>query len=211
MHYEWLAKEQSSHLILFFNGWGMTKASIAHLTEENARSKNFDCLHLYNYQNPSLPQLDFSAYGKITLIAWSMGVCMSSQLQIPLTKKIAFCGTGKPVDKESGINPKVYQLTIDSFSEKTLPLFSKKIGFQMDSTRSAAELRQELIAIQNYTFPAANFFDCAFIADNDKIFLRKAQEHYWSKNAKKITHLNSLHYPFHLFSSWKEILNKAEN
>lgn len=211
MQYEWLAKEQSTHLILFFNGWGMTKESIAHLTAENAHSKNFDCLHCYNYQNSFLPQLDFSTYEKITLIAWSMGVYMSSQLKLPFFQKIAFCGTGNPIDEKNGIHPKAYQLTIQSFSEKTLPLFSKKIGFQMDNTRPANDLQQELIAIQDYDFPKANCFDCAFIADEDKIFPRDAQEHYWKKHAKKIVHLASKHYPFHLFTSWKEILTHAEH
>ena len=126
MQYEWLAKGQSTHLILFFNGWGMTKDSIAHLTAENAQSKNFDCLHFYNYQEKTLPEIDFSAYEKITLIAWSMGVYMSSQLELPLTRKIAFCGTGSPIDEKNGIHPKVYQLTIQSFSEKNTAAFFKK-------------------------------------------------------------------------------------
>lgn len=211
MHAEWLAKGQSSRLILFLNGWGMTKKSIAHLTKENAASKNFDLLHICNYQEPALPIIDFSAYTEIFLIAWSMGVYMSTQLDISLTQKIAFCGTGNPIDLKEGIAPKIYQLTVKSFSEKTLPAFSEKIGFGMDSTRSAQELQQELIAIQNYDFPKSAFFDCAFVADMDRIFPPGAQENYWSKNAKKIIRLHTKHYPFHLFSSFKEILTLAGN
>lgn len=209
MHYEWLAKGQNSRLILFFNGWGMTKDSIAHLTKENAASKNFDVLHYCNYQKPDLPHFDFSAYTEIFLIAWSMGVYMSSQLDIPLTQKIAFCGTGNPIDLKEGIAPKIYQLTITSFSEKTLPIFSEKIGFNMDSSSSAGELQQELIAIQKYHFPKSAFFDCAFVADTDTIFPPTAQENYWNKNAKKIIHLQTKHYPFHLFTSFQQILAMA--
>ena len=63
MQYEWLAKGQSTHLILFFNGWGMTKDSIAHLTAENAQSKNFDCLHVYNnFWEPAVPLMKKTAY-----------------------------------------------------------------------------------------------------------------------------------------------------
>ena len=69
----------------------------------------------------TLPEIDFSAYEKITLIAWSMGVYMSSQLELPLTRKIAFCGTGSPIDEKNGIHPKVYQLTIQSCSRNLLP------------------------------------------------------------------------------------------
>lgn len=211
MHYEWLAKGQSSRVILFFNGWGMTKKSIAHLTKENAAGKDFDVLHICNYQEPNLPQFDFSSYASIFLIAWSMGVYMSTQIDVPVTQKIAFCGTGNPIDLKEGIAPKVYQLTIKSFSEKTLPVFSEKIGFDMDSARSAKELQQELIAIQRYDFPKNSTFDCAFIADNDTIFPPQAQERYWRKNAKKIIHLQTKHYPFRFFSSFQDILTLAGN
>lgn len=211
MHAEWLAKGQSSRLIVFFNGWGMTSKSIAHLTAENEQSRNFDLLHICNYQEPALPRVDFSAYTDSYLIAWSMGVYMSTQIHVPFTQKIAFCGTGSPIDLKEGIAPKVYQLTIKTFSEKTLPAFSEKIGFQMDNTRPASTLQQELITIQNYDFPKSAFFDCAFIADKDTIFPPKAQKKYWSRNAKKIIHLQSPHYPFSLFSSFQEILTTAGN
>ncbi len=207
MRCEWLTQNKSDSLILFFNGWGMTSKSIEHLTAENARTRAFDCLHFFDYQNRKVPQSNFSGYAKIYLIAWSMGVYMSSLLQLPFTKKIAFCGTGNPIDAGEGIAPKIYTLTIDSFSEKTLPLFSRKIGFAMDTSRSATELRQELIAIQGYDLPKATFFDYAFIASQDCIFPPKAQEKHWAKNAKKIISLNCKHYPFHLFSCWQEILD----
>lgn len=211
MFTEWLAKGQSSCLILFFNGWGMTKESIAHLLAENAVSKNFDILHICNYQEPNLLHFDFSEYEHIYLIAWSMGIYMSTQNSVPVTQKIAFCGTGNPIDINEGIAPKVYQLTIKSFSQKTMPAFCEKIGFPMDSTRSAEELQQELIAIRSYDFPKDSFFDCAFIADYDTIFPPVAQEAYWSKHAKKMIHLETKHYPFHCFSSFQEILNLANN
>ena len=207
MRCEWLTQNKSDSLILFFNGWGMTSKSIEHLTAENARTHTFDCLHFFDYQNREVPQSNFSGYAKIYLIAWSMGVYMSSLLQLPFTKKIAFCGTGNPIDAGEGIAPKIYTLTIDSFSEKTLPLFSRKIGFAMDTSRSATELRQELIAIQGYDLPKATFFDCAFIASQDCIFPPKAQEKQWAINAKKIISLNCKHKPFHLFSCWQEILD----
>ena len=189
----------------------MTKDSISHLTAENGQSKDFDLLHICNYQEPALPTVDFSAYTEIYLITWSMGVYMSTQIHAPFTRKIAFCGTGNPIDLKEGIAPKVYRLTVQSFSEKTLPVFSEKIGFQMDNTRPAKNLQEELIAIQNYDFPQSAFFDCAFIADKDTIFPPKAQNAYWCKNAKKIIHLQTKHYPFHLFSSFQEILDMAGN
>jgi biotin synthesis protein BioG len=211
MFTEWLAKGQRPSLILFFNGWGMTKNSIAHLLEENTISKNYDILHICNYQDPDLPQFDFSGYKDIYLIAWSMGIYMSTQVSVPFTQKIAFCGTGNPIDRKEGISPRTYRLTITSFSEKTMPAFCDKIGFPPDSTRSAKELQQELIALQNYAFPKTAFFDCAFIAENDTIFPREAQELYWCKYAKKTIHLQTKHYPFRIFSSFREIITMAKH
>ena len=200
MRCEWLTQNKSDSLILFFNGWGMTSKSIEHLTAENARTRAFDCLHFFDYQNREVPQSNFSGYAKIYLIAWSMGVYMSSLLQLPFTKKIAFCGTGNPIDAGEGIAPKIYTLTIDSFSEKTLPLFSRKIGFAMDTNRPATELRQELIAIQGYDLPKATFFDCAFIASPDSILHPKAKEKHWAIIDKKIITLNSKHNPFKILT-----------
>ena len=71
-----------------------------------------------------------------------MGVYMSSLLQLPFTKKIAFCGTGNPIDAGEGIAPKIYTLTIDSFSEKNAsPVFQKnrfRHGYEPFRNRIAA-------------------------------------------------------------------------
>ncbi len=206
MQYKWLQKNISQNLIIFFNGWGMNEKAVQHLDKENQITKNFDCLHFYDYQNITMPTIDFSTYQHIYLIAWSMGIYMSNALTLPYTKKIAFCGTGNPISIKEGIPPKVYQLTINNFNEQTQAIFNKKIGFSLNSQQTNTALKNELIAIQEYQFTKKTFFDIAFIAKNDCIFPFENQKNYWEHNANKSIILETKHYPFHLFTSWKEIL-----
>lgn len=207
MQYEWLAKGQSKDLIIFFNGFGMDKTCIAHLQKDNAKSGKFDCLHICRYQDAELPHFDFAAYGGLYLVAWSLGVYMSAALRLPWTKKTAFCGTGNPVDLKEGIPPKIYRLTMNSFSEKSKLLFSEKTGFPMDGSRSVSDLQAELYAVQNAALPKNGNFDTAFIAAKDSIFPPANQKNYWQKHARTVCELNCGHYPFHLFPSWQEILD----
>ena len=206
MQYKWIQKNISQDLIIFFNGWGMNEEVVQHLDKDNQKTKDFDCLHFYNYQNIQLPNFDFSTYQQIYLIAWSMGVYISQILPLPYTKKIAFCGTGNPIDDEEGIPVKIYQLTINNFNEQTQKVFNKKIGFSLNTQQTNTELKNELIAIQNYTLTKNSFFDIAFLADKDTIFPFNNQKNYWKNYANKSIILQSKHYPFHLFKTWKEII-----
>lgn len=206
MQHEWLNQDQSNTLIVFFNGWGMNRESVSHLTENNRLHKDYDVLHFFDYRDCSLPNLDLSRYSEKILIAWSMGVYMSSLFPFECGLKTALCGTGNPIHLKEGIAPKIYQLTIDGFSEKTLPLFQEKTGFRMDSARSAQALKDELIAIKNSSLPKENAFGIAYLAEDDEIFPFKAQKNYWEKHAEKSIVLKSRHYPFSCFSSWTDII-----
>lgn len=207
MQYEWLTRNARKELIIFFNGWGMDKQSIARLGQGNCE---FDCLHFFDYRDSSLPDFNFSDYEKIYLIAWSMGVymsnCLTLRLAIPFARKIAFCGTGNPIDLYEGIAPKICNLTIRNFSEQSKQIFSEKIGFAMPEKRSAKSLKEELAAIASADLPKNTDFDTAFIALDDEIFPPQAQCAYWKKHAKNLIYLQSKHYPFNHFSDWKELL-----
>lgn len=207
MHCEWLTKGQSKALIIFFNGFGMDAGCIARLQEENAQTKAYDCLHIHDYRNADLPLFDFSAYKRLYLVAWSMGVYMSNTLNLPWTKKIAFCGTGSPIDAKKGIPPRIYRLTVQNFSEKAKTLFAEKTGFAADSRRTAKSLQEELAAIEQYDFCKDSRFSTAFIAEDDTIFPPANQNNYWTDYADTVHIIKSKHYPFHLFSSWQEIID----
>ncbi len=207
MQYKWLQKNSSPNLILFFNGWGMNEKAVQHLDIANQKTKDFDCLHFFDYQNLQLPNFDFSSYQNIYLIAWSMGVYISQILSLPYTKKIAFCGTGNPIDNKEGIPSKIYQLTINNFNEQTQKIFNKKIGFSLNTQQTITTLKNELIAIQDYELTKHTFFDIAFLAEHDCIFPFNNQQNYWKNHASNIITLQSKHYPFHLFTTWNTIIS----
>lgn len=207
MQCQWLNKNSHNKLIVFFNGWGMDEKSIAHLTQNNS---DFDCLHFCDYTDQEIPDFDFSCYDEFYLIAWSMGVymsnCLTQKYNIPFARKIAFCGTGNPIDAAEGIAPKIYRLTVRNFSDRSRRLFSDKIGFAMNTARSTQSLQNELSAVALHDLPKNSRFDTAFIAEEDEIFSPSSQCNYWKSNADNIIFLPCRHYPFHLFASWQDIL-----
>lgn len=208
MQCQWLTQKSHDRLIVFFNGWGMDEKSIAHLKQPHGA---FDCLHFFDYRNKEIPEIDFSGYAEIYLIAWSMGVYMSSCLtqkcNLAFDRKIAFCGTGNPIDLKEGIAPKIYSLTVRNFSEQSRRIFSDKIGFAMDTERSTHSLKEELSAVALHDLPKNSRFDTAFIAEGDEIFSPSCQHNYWKNHADNIIFLPCRHYPFHLFGSWQDILH----
>jgi biotin synthesis protein BioG len=211
----WLKKQNNSELVLIFCGWGMDEKPIQHL-----KIGDFDVLLVYDYSDLNFDE-DISAYKKITLIAWSMGVLVASLVcaNFNIQKSIAINGTQKPIDAEFGINPKVYKLTLDNFSESVRDKFFENMFGSDDEykqfsqpLREVENQRQELdylqdIALKNQSF---NFeFDCAIISNRDNIFPSKNQQKFWQTKKVKVVELNSGHYPFFEFDSLEEIINEA--
>ena len=135
MKYKWLNKEGNNKFILFFNGWGMNENVVKHLDCED-----YDILMFYDY-NTIDTDFDWdllSIYPEKNLIAWSMGVMVGgiiSTLIRPLGtfshqgRRVCINGTLKPIDAESGVHPKIYDLTIKGFDENGRDRFIKSIFF----------------------------------------------------------------------------------
>ena len=80
-------------LLIFCNGWAMTRAAIEHLT----LPPGYDLLLVEDYRSQDF-SFDFSPYSHVDLVAWSMGVWAATQLhqqgQLPhLSRAIAIAGT----------------------------------------------------------------------------------------------------------------------
>lgn len=205
MKYQWLSKKNSlchpCDLIVFFNGWGMDEGVVSHLD-----CLGFDVLMLYDYRDYTMPFFDFSMYAKKYLVAWSMGVALSSCMHLDFIQKIAFNGTQKPIDNRYGIPKKMYALTIKHFNAGNRKKFMEKAGIQQNSSRSDAELKEELIAIQNFVPDKLHIFDKVYISVHDTIFTPQNQVNYW-QNCTKIVKMDSYHYPFFHFHYWSDIFN----
>lgn len=202
MEYKWLNRDNNKNLIIFFNGWGMDESVVKHLEPEE-----YDVLMFYDYNNLET-DFDISTikkYKQRYLIAWSMGVMIGSLFPIEYNSKIAINGTLKPIDAKYGINPKIYDLTINGFNEESCKKFIRNM-FETDVNltigREFENQKTELVAIKNYIAKDNFEYNKIFISENDKIIPTKNQINYWNKQQN----LKGGHCPFFSFKKWSELL-----
>jgi biotin synthesis protein BioG len=228
MKYHWIQQQHKPGLILFFNGWGMDQHIVQHLQADGEQ----DVLMLYDYRDLSLDAsvpAAMDAYDDISVIAWSMGVWayerIYTQLRPTIRRAIAINGSGRPVHKKYGIDPSIYQATIDHFSEQGKQKFFKRMCISRDSfeqfqacrpQRTLTEQQAELVAIQQQSTMQHSgaqealvpYFDRALISRQDRIIPGESQRHYW-EGTTKYTYIDAPHFPFFLWKSWNAILDYA--
>lgn len=202
MRFEWLNKSNNRNLIVFFNGWG----SIA---PEKLMFKDFDVIMFQDYKNVTPINIDFSAYEKKYLIAWSLGVYVCNYYFdkfINFNGFTAINGTQKPVDDNFGIPLCAYNMTIDNFNELSCRKFLKKIGTNTEITRNIDDLKEELIAIKN--LKPVNFlnFNKVIVSTKDRIFPYNNMISFWREKNAEIIELEAPHYVFNLFKNWSDFI-----
>ena len=225
MKHSFLHQKSSKKLILFFAGWGQDEAPF-----QSLESIDYDVLLLYNYAEKETEAFDFlslqNKYDEVHLIAWSFGVFMANKslkdLDLKLQSSLAINGTIAPIDNQFGIPNKVYDLTLDNFSEKVAFSFSKKMCLGSSKAqaylenlpkRSINDLENELAFLKKDYLGSiiTKFlnFNTAYIAKNDFIFPSPKQENFWSEqqNTKIILGENTSHFPFYEWENWDSILN----
>lgn len=204
-------KEENTKLIVFLNGWGMNETPFKHLKCEDC-----DVLVVHNYSDLDFDfsEFDLLKYKEKNLIAWSMGVYVSSLFFDSLNnfdKKVAINGTSKMIDNVFGIPKKIYDITIKLFCEKTCEKFiqnmfeNEKIPPEITITRTLESLKQELVVLKNLKIENELTFDLAIISQNDKIVSSENQLAFW-ENKAIIKKINSSHCPFGLYSKWTDLL-----
>lgn len=214
----WIKKENNSSLILFFAGWGADEKPVGHLTSEG-----YDLLVASNYTDLSFNE-DISSYDKITLISWSFGVFAASQtapLISNIKKAIAINGTPIPIDLKNGVPPKMFKLTLDTLSPKSLKQFTKNMFTEHEEylkfkkpNRTFDDQKLELEKIQEHAqkLPESKFeFDCAIIASKDRVIPAKNLNYFWSTKDIKVVKLDCGHFPFFKYNSWNEIIEYDTN
>lgn len=204
MRTKWIVKNQNSNLIIFFNGWGMDENPLRQIDW----GQN-DVLMVYDYSS-ILPLENLDEYRYKLVIAWSMGVMMASKIlhknpHLKINKSIAINGTLLPIDKKYGILPKIYDLTLNSFSEKTRDKFFNNM-FQNGElskidlpSRELNSQKEELEFLKKMaeTSPQQGLcFDLAIVSENDKIISTNNQLNFWETTNTPVYSINSGHYPF---------------
>jgi biotin synthesis protein BioG len=228
MKLKWIkrsAENQSKKkLIIFFSGWGLDERVLDHLNDDE-----YDVVFLNDYRNLSFyftldEAIIFERYRERILVAWSFGVAAAStwvadSFAFQFDKKIAINGSMNPVDRYLGIPSVVMQKTIDTLSQQSFELFSKRCygedNRQFDqSDINVSELQDELEIIQARQHVEIDSWDVVWLGTKDKIFpftnLSKAWQAYNSKqsdqNQVNIRLFDAPHAPFNQWSNWHEII-----
>lgn len=219
MQYHWLNKSGNENLIIFFCGW-----SFDYKPFERQDCENYDVLVIYDYSDMNLPDLK-SEYKTCQLITWSMGVYVAYLLKDKLPKfdkRIAINGTPYPVHDDWGIPVKTFDLTLKYVDTGLQGKFQKNLFKRAEDyekylknpvERTIENQKAELIALNNYIkgrkCEYEKFYDRAIISDTDKIIPTRNQLNFWQDKAETVV-INSGHFPFFEFSSWKEIIDYAD-
>ncbi|MCW0228557.1 DUF452 family protein [Campylobacter lari] len=195
--------ENSSNLILFFSGFCSHFSHFLHLkSKENV-------LIIYDYSDFNF-ECDLKKYEKITLIAWSMGVCVASKIlkNINFYKKIAINGTNLPINKEFGIKESIFKLSMKNFKLEDFKknMFEEKLNLSENFFfNDELYLKNELNFLYEFCTQDLNenfTWDKAFLSEDDKIFPFKASLNFFKEKA---CILNSPHFVFFDFNTWEEL------
>jgi biotin synthesis protein BioG len=210
----WINQQNSSQLLLFFNGWGMDEKPFNHL----GTSKDLDVLMVYDYTNLDNAHdlcKDFADYKSVHLVAWSLGVFVAAKVLagIKFASTKAINGTLMPIDENEGIAPIIFQGTIDSWGEVARIKFNRRMcgtySKQFNVTRSIESQKSELISLKEQIINSSvpeNIFQQATISLNDKIFTRQAQERHWRRVKIPIRIIDETHCFFSVLKKWEDLL-----
>lgn len=215
MRIEWLVKNNTDQVVVFFNGWGMDKRTFPRLEGETDKVVCWDYRTLNTDSTPS-----FIGYKKINVVAWSMGVWAAANILpkwgIQPGHLVAFNGTERPVDNRWGIPSPVYLLTEKRMNEKGREkFFSRMFTCQKEqeeffSCRPERELAgqiQELQAIRTQCekYQHTLEWERAYVSEKDLIFPVENQQNWWEKRGIPTESLPTAHYPFYFFRTWEDI------
>lgn len=195
--------ENSKELILFFGGFASHFSHFKHLSSKK------NVLMCYDYEDFNLT-LNLNSFEKITLIAFSMGVCIANKLlrnvnfYSKIKLKIAINGSNLGIDKKLGIHPRVFLKTIKKFSLENFKktLFKEEINLAKDFVfKQEKELKKELENLWNFANKEQESFlvwDKIYASKNDAIFPTSALEN----SFKTLDFIDAPHFLFFHFNAW---------
>lgn len=219
MIFSWLTQQRdATKVIVFFNGWGIDKCAIEHLTLE----PDTDLLFVSDYTTIDTKLPNLANYQQRYLVAWSFGVAnyCAWQANYPDTfdKKIAINGTIQGIDRDFGIAQKIVEhtintLSIDSYREFISRCYNginniqkeHEIAYEISEAelgRNKIELEQ--INIRRYPTISKIKWDSVWISNNDMIFPSKNQTKAWQGVSVQL--IDAAHAPFDNWSNWQELL-----
>ncbi|HDX3590520.1 TPA: DUF452 family protein [Campylobacter coli] len=197
-----IQNENSQELILVFGGFASHPSHFAHLKSDK------NVVLVYDYENLDF-KFDLNSFSKITLIAFSMGVCVASRVlkNIEFSQKIAINGTPFGIDKLKGIHPAIFAKQIKKFD---LTAFKKSLFEERENEakdfifKDEKDLKTELEKLFEFALKERNesfIWDKIYSSNHDEIFPQNALKNTFSK----LIFLDEPHFAFFHFKTWDEI------
>lgn len=216
MHSNWLHRNNQKECILFFSGWGMDATPFRFLS-----AHDHDLCLFSDYRRLQPVDLaPFAGYERLHLIGWSMGVWAAAHLLADQAERFASCtalgGTLAPIDKQRGIPPESYAAMLDPFTQEVLDGFYRNMFDDEDQLarflahrpqRDLPGLQEEMIAFRDAFLnfgPGRDLYTHKIVTSRDRIFSGRNQMRAWGKGCGTVH--NWPHFPFFLFSDWRELL-----
>lgn len=204
---------QSTELILFFNGWSTDERPF------NPIKSSRDVLFVSDYSDLNLDfGIDLNKYRKKILIAFSAGVFMAAYLKNVLPDfdlKIAINGTFHMFDDEKGIPKDVLAemegITMENVLEVRKKFINKKEHYNKFNenlpNRDLESCMNELVMLKKYFREMAFLnYDKVIIGQNDMIVPYENQIRAWADNKNKVKIADG-HFLFYNFNNFDELIN----
>ena len=214
----WLHQQRHEQLIIFCNGWGMDAIPFLPLG-----AREYDVLMLFDYRDLTLDcdlAALFKQYQKTFLVSWSMGVWAGQQIfqswSHGLQGAIAINGTLCPIHDQFGIPVRLYDATLEQFSETTRLKFYRRMcrDRQIFNTfldnqpqRSVQNQGLELAALQGQVtcHPAETaIYAQVVIANQDLVVPTANQLAFWQ--GREVRRIEGPHFPFYGWNTWDELM-----
>lgn len=224
MKAEWIVREGSQNLLLFFNGWGMDRRVADWLVSAWSDDDGRDIAVLCDYRDFAIPAWLGEAMADadtVDLVAWSLGVWAASNAGLDkIDRAVAINGTTFPVDTERGIPSEIFRGTLDGWNDANRKRFERRmmsgvsaeiveaVRSGRDSTDQQAELRSisEAVARCPAQSTASWRFSKALIGGRDLIFTPENQRRAWREAETPITEITTMpHFPFTHIAGWREL------
>lgn len=192
MKHRFIKDSGASRLVVLFAGWGMDSKPFADLSTP----AGYDLAVVWNYRNLDL-DADLTRYSEICVVAWSYGVSMASiwlgrNRRLPVTRRVAVCGTLYPVDAERGIPEAVFRATLDNLTEASLQKFYQRMvggrkAYEEFRSRMPERdiegLKEELRSIEQHAAQnpegESAAWDSVYVAEKDYIIPTSNQLKAW--------------------------------
>lgn len=202
--------EKADKAIVLFLGWGMDSNPFADIEFDG-----YDIVAIWDYSDDDIDVDSIRNYTELIVVAWSFGVFNAQRFieshfdKLPaISLRIAINGTLHPIDSERGINPAIFNATLENLSEASLSKFQLRMCGNRSSFanfiakkphRSIDDLRRELSRIGELKYNIADSvehrrkWDYAVIGSKDLIFTPEAQKRSWD-DCVQLIEIEAPHY-----------------